>query len=331
MPWITSQNLFPIPITVDDISYANGTYLVHAEKHPNGTGCFCTSIISNNLNNWQHVQNSPPTFNNLNKRDVSLYSTGDRFIAGMVIDDKVAVYSSMTGFNWDKLGSFTGANFLNVQYDNGIIFVLGVGYINLSTDEGKSWLSLPVTEKYSTSSVIGMTYYNQRHYFLLKNIDNSYSILYSSDGMTSTVYDLATTLTVSKIVSTGQQIILVTSTTLMYSSDGMTYSSWKTMKIELPKKDDPTKFATLYDAIYYNNELLIVGSYEFTDPSKQFTFSYGSFSATIPGMINYQTVVNFVDLPLEHVTTLKEINGKIIAMGRSFPKPSNCMYEWRDE
>lgn len=322
--WIKSLPIYGQPIAINQLVYTDGTYLAFSENHPNQSSHFQTIITSIDLEHWQHRPTGDVDFFGSEKSNACLCSDGDKFFVALTINDQFEIHSGTNGFDWEKIYISDDASPSLFEYETGILFVGGLGYIKLSTDHGKTWLSLKVPDAYKTSSIVDLTVFNGRYFFLVNNENNSHSILFTQDGNTVSSYDLNTSKTINAITSTDKQIILVASDSFLYSNDGMTFSSWKTISANIPQHDNTAVVATMYDAVFYDNMLIVVGSYEFKNNSG-IKFSSGAFISYITKEITYQSVFE-IEKFASHLNVIKVVNNKLTTFGQSFPNGENCFW-----
>jgi len=332
--WVRSPVMYGEPIIINELAYANGTYLAHSENHPNGMDTFKTSIISDNLTNWMHVTSQSPF---VSMKNVKLLTVEDHFIAiatsQEIAGKKLVVMRSDNGFEWQEVyrtedysEGYQPVSHSNIQ---GRAIVGGAyGYI-LITGNGTVWKKSSFPDGYEIARVVGSAECNGVFYFLAKMNDRPI-IAKTTDGNTFEMIEIPWEMECITMAGNGSQIVvscrLAGVACVVYFSDDI--SEYKTCMLPLNRqlKED---FITVYDMLWFDNQWIFVGSKEFYN-NGGLKFSKEGFVIRTDGPINSTSKFTPDKIDTKQVEKIRVLNNNLVVFGESFPNPDSCIFLLED-
>jgi hypothetical protein len=321
------------PITINELAYADGTYLAHSEKHPNGRYCFKTHIISKDLKSWENVPGKSPF---VNIKNVKLFTVNEQLTAvascKMAEGNKLVAMQSLDGVEWTEtfrsIDVSEGYQPITVTQIQGRHIVGCVGSI-LITSNGVVWNKSTFPTGYETAKVVGSAECKGTFYFLAKMDDRSV-IAKTINGETFTMLEIPWSMESITMAGNGEQVVvscrLAGVACLVYFSDDI--KSYKTHILPNNRKN-PSHLITVYDMIYFDNQWLFVGSNEFYNVGGM-RFSIESFVLHTDGNLTTSTMFTKDITDAKQLEKIRILNNKLVIFGESFPHPASCIYTLED-
>lgn len=332
--WVRSPVIYGEPIVINELAYANGTYLAHSENHPNGMDTFKTNIISENLTNWMHVTSQSPF---LNIKNVKLLTVNDSFIAiatsQEIAGKKLVVMRSENGFEWTEVYRTSDYSegyqpVSHTQIQGRAIVGGAYGYI-LLTSNGTQWKKSAFPEGYEIARVVGSAECNGSFYFLAKMNDKPI-IAKTTDGDNFEMIEIPWNMECITMAGNGSQVVvscrLAGVACLVYFSDDI--KEYKTHILPINKKD-PGNFITVYDMVYFNNQWIFVGASEFYNNSGM-KFSIEGFVLRTDENLTVSSKFSKDTTDAKQLEKIRILNNNLVVFGDSFPNPDSCIYTLED-
>lgn len=334
--WTRTSQIYGEPMIVHEYAYCNDVHLLHCHDHPLDEKCFDNNIISTDFDHWQHRISSPERIENLS--DVHICSVADHFIAvGFTEEKKFIAYKSTNGFDWEQTfiaeTSSDSERPTQVRFYGGAVIVACAGQFKFSND-AVTWQSVPFRVPYDSYEVMDIAYFKSQFFFLMRKND-IYAVAFTKNGQSIDYYTLAwqSKIKPTSINASESQIIVTAGegqpefATLMVSSTGTNASSWERIKVKMPYRDITNSVATLYDALWFNGEWIIVGTTQEWNNVKTYLFSHLGLALRCEGDITLTTEFVSDDIDARDLRKLYLANRRIIAFGQAWPTSDNCLFE----
>lgn len=332
--WVRSPLMYGEPIVINEIAYANGTYLAHSTDHPNGLGEFKTNIISNNLTNWMHVTSQSPFIDISN---VKLLTVDDHFIAiatyQMIQGKKLVVLRSDNGFEWTEVyrtDDFS-EGYQPVSHTNfqGRAIVGGAyGYI-LLTSNGTIWKKSSFPDGYEIARVVGSAECNGAFYFLAKMNDKPI-IAKTTNGDDFEMIEIPWSMECVTMSGNGSQVVVSCRlhgvACLVFFSDDIT--NYKTHMLPI-NKQDRDDLITVHDMLWFKDEWTFVGAKEFYN-NGGLKFSKQGFVFRSDGKLTESSKFTFDKIDTKQVEKIRVLNDNLVVFGNSFPNPDSSIFTLED-
>lgn len=332
--WVRSPLMYGEPIVINELAYANGSYLAHSENHPNGLDTFKTNIISDNLMNWMHVTSQSPF---LNVKNVKLLTVDDHFIAiatsQEIAGKKLVAMRSSNGFEWEEVYRTTdySEGYLPISLSNmqGRAIVGGAyGYILISSN-GIHWKKSAFPDGYEIARVVGSAECNGTFYFLAKMNDRPI-IAKTTNGDDFEMIEIPWGMECITMAGNGTQVVvscrLAGIACMVYFSDDI--NAYKTHILPV-NKQDKEDFITVYDMLWFDNQWMFVGSKEFYN-SGGMKFSKQGFVIRSDGALDKSSKFSFDTIDTKQVEKISVLNNNLVVFGNSFPNPDSCFFTLED-
>jgi hypothetical protein len=334
--WTRTSQIYGQPMLVHEYAFCNETHLLHCHDHPEDTKCFDTNIISTDFSHWQHRISSPERIEHLS--DVHICSVADYFVAvGYTEQQMFIAYRSKNGFDWEQTFISNESSNLDrptqIKYYGGAVIVACAGQFKFSKD-AVTWNSVPFRVPYDSFEVIDIAYFKSQFFFLMRKND-VYAVAFTKNGQDIDFYTLAWQAKIkpTSINASDSQIIVTAGedqpefATLMVSSTGTGASTWERIKVKMPYRDITNSVATLYDALWFDNEWIIVGNIQEWNNAKTFLLSHEGLVLRCAGDITTTTEFVFDEIDARDLRKLYLANRRIISFGQAWPTSDNCLFE----
>lgn len=332
--WVRSPLIYGEPIIINEIAYANGTYLAHSENHPNGLDPFKTNIISDNLHNWMHTTSQSPF---VSMKNVKLLTVDDYFIAiatsQEIAGKKLVVLRSDNGFEWSEVyrtdDYSEGYQPVSHTQMQGRAIVGGAyGYI-LLTSNGTQWKKSSFPDGYEIARVVGSAECNGAFYFLAKMNDRPI-IAKTTNGDDFEMIEIPWKMECITMAGNGSQILIScrmhgVACVVSFSDD---INEYKTHILPL-NKQDKTDFITVYDMLWFDNQWIFVGSKEFYNSSGM-KFSKQGFVLRTTGSLTGIPKFTHDKIDTKQLEKIRVLNNNLVVFGESFPNPDSCIFLLED-
>lgn len=333
--WVRTNNLYGQPLSIDELDYANGIYLAHAEQHPNGSDPFETVIIGDSeMSHWQHRVSSPERTHRL--KNVRITGTKDKFVcvATSIKEgvENLEVMTSENGFDWidayTSTDTYNKANIVKSMAGGVVAACHGkLVYSNNLTD----WAESKFTGRYVDYDCIDLTYFNSQFFVLLKHNDK-YSIGYTKDLQEYNYYDLEWGKSQpTSLESSGTQMAITCNdelaerVTFYYTNDG-TKNTWSRFQCKTPYRTISNSLSELLSCAFYDNQWVFVGRVREYNNSRSMLFSYKPILYRIEGELTAKSQLIEDNIDSNDLTYVQVINDKLICYGKSHPNGDNCLF-----